>query len=30
MTDIIKIENLELQLAREFLVDENNIKRISI
>ena len=27
MTDIIKIENLELQLAREFLVDENNIKR---
>ena len=27
MTDIIKIENLELQLAKEFLVDENNIKR---
>lgn len=27
MTNIIKIDNLELQLAREFLVDENNIKR---
>ncbi len=28
MTDIIKLETLELQLAKEFLTDENNIKKI--
>lgn len=28
MNDIIKLETLELQLAREFLVDENNIKKV--
>jgi len=28
MTEIIKLETLELELAREFLVDENNIKKL--
>ena len=28
MNDIIKLETLELKLAKEFLVDENNIKKI--
>jgi len=30
MNEIIKIENLELLLTREFLVDENNIKKVQI
>ena len=28
MNEIIKLETLELELAREFLVDENNIKKL--